>query len=249
MKTLFQAFTSAILVAALQACAPAPSAETLAPASAPRVSNAVVLEDLTFPLPGGEWREVYTHTIPGQSPSAPQTFKVYASISGGVIDRAAVFWVQRKYSYKTRWRQYQSCLTTSQPTVHSAVVTLNEGGTSPSENPRIDCWHVRTLSMGRKGGAHPIIEALHVFAQREGLIMPTTMIGARFAQKRLTDRREYAEYLWNPDVLSPKPGGIWLPDDWSRDAAAGDPARKIAIDRITRWGTAWRPRLLQGGTS
>lgn len=249
MKNAIKPIIAAAALAALQACAPAPTAETIAPTSAPRVSDAISMDDLRFPLPGGEWREVYTHKIPGQSPSAPQTFKVYASVSGSVIDRVSIFWVQRKSTYKDLWRQYQSCLTTAEPEVHHAVVTHNEGGPNPTRNPRLDCWHVRTLSMGRAGGAHPVIEALHVFAQREGLIMPATMVGARFAQKRLSDRREYAEYLWNPDVLSPNPGNIWTPGDWTAEAAKADPARKIVVDRIKRWGEAWRANLLSNNLS
>lgn len=249
MHITIKPIIAALALCAVQACAPSPTAETLAPQTATPVSGAVTLEELTFPLPGGEWREVYTHNIPGRSPSAPQVFKVYASVSGSVIDRAAIFWVQRKKTHKNLWRQYQSCLTTSAPQVHHAVVRQNEGGDSPTNNPALDCWHVRTLSMGRAGGAHPVIEALHVYAEREGLIMPAAMLGARFAQKRMTDRREYAEYLWNPDILAPVPGKIWTAADWTQDAVAADPARKIAIERITRWGEAWRPRLLGGGAS
>ena len=249
MKNAFKPILAAIALGALQACAPAPSAKTLAPTSATPVSGAVEVEGLTFPLPGGEWREVYSHKIPGRSPNAPQSFQVYASISGNVIDRAAIFWVQRKFSYTNKWRQYQSCLTTGDANVHFSEVRLNEGGAEPTTDPKLDCWHVRTLSMGRAGGAHPVIEALHVYAEREGLVMPATMIGARFAQKRLSDRREYAEYLWNPDVLSPNPGKVWTPADWSRAATAADPARKIVTDRITRWGKAWRPSLLRAGIS
>lgn len=249
MKNAYKPLIAALALTVLQACAPAPSAKTLAPVTAVPVSGAVTVEDLSFPLPGGEWREVYTHEIPGRSPNAPQLFKVYASVSGSVIDRAAIVWVQRKFTYTDKWRQYQSCLTTNDQNVHFSEVSLNEGGTTPTTNPKLDCWHVRTLSMGRAGGAHPAIEALHVYAEREGLVMPTAMIGARFAQKRIPDRREYAEYLWNPDVLAPNPSGIWGPADWTQNAVANDPARQIVIERITRWGKAWRPGLLRAGLS
>jgi hypothetical protein len=240
---------AAIVVCTLQACAPPQTAENLAPKASTPVSGAVVLEDLTFPLPGGEWREVYTHSIPGSSPNAPQTFKVYASVSGAMIDRAAIFWVQRKFSVTNKWRQYQSCLTTKDSDVHYSEIILNEGSNTPSVDPKLDCWHVRALSTGRAGGAHPVIEALHLYAAREGLVMPAVMIGAKFAQKRIGDRRDYAEYLWNLDVLSPNQAKIWRPTDWTQSAVATDPARRIAVERITRWAKDWRKHLLSGGSS
>lgn len=236
---------------AVAGCAAGPSSDTLAPAGSAPVSGVVQVEDLAFPLPPGEWRDVYTHNIPGSSPAAPQTFKVYASVTNGAIDRATVVWVQRKFSFREKWRKFQGCLETSNPNVHHAVITQNTGSLNdPSTGTRVDCWHVRSFSLGKAGGAHPIVEALHLFAQREGLFLPATMVGARFAQKRMTDRRSYVEYLWTPEVLVPKVGGgVWLPADWSSDAVQGDPARSLVVQRLVRWAEDWRPSILNAGAS
>ena len=238
-------------ILALAGCAAGPSSDTLAPAASAPVSDSILVEELAFPLPPGQWREVYTHDIPGASPAAPQSFKVYASVTNGAIDRATVVWVQRKYSFPDKWRKFQGCLETSNPNVHHAVIRQNTGSANdPSTGTQVDCWHVRNFSLGRSGGAHPIVEALHLFAQREQLFLPATMVGARFAQKRLTDRRSYVEYLWTPDVLVPKAGsGVWLSSDWTSDAVRGDPGRSLVIRRLVRWAEEWRPAILNAGAS
>lgn len=234
---------------ALAGCAAGPSSETLAPSAAAPLTNVVQVEELAFPLPPGAWREVYTHNIPGTSPAAPQTFKVYASVTNGAIDRATVVWVQRKYSFPDKWRKFQGCLETSDPSVHHSVIKQNTGSPNdPSTGTKVDCWHVRNFSLGRSGGAHPIVEALHLFAQREGLFLPATMVGARFAQKRMTDRRSYVEYLWTPEVLIPKVGGgVWLQSDWTSDAVRSDAGRSIVVQRVVRWAEDWRSSILKAG--
>lgn len=209
------------------------------------VAGTVRVEGLNFPLPDGQWNEVQTYTVPGTSPRAPQTFTVYASVNDGVIDRAAVFWVQYKTTHQERWRRYQGCLDDSDAGVLHAVITRNTGSEEPSEGTAIDCWHIRSFSLGRSGSAHPTIEALQLFADREGLYLPVTMLSVRFAQKREVDRRDYADYLYNPDVLLPRPGGgPWRPEEWSAEAVAAEPAQAIVIDRLRAWAETWRPRLL-----
>ena len=239
-------------LALLAGCAAGPTADTLASANAAPVSGTTVVEELSFPLLPGDWREVYTHNVPGSSPAAPQTFKVLASVTNGTVDRATIVWVQRKYSFPDKWRKFQGCLETSDPNVHHAVVSRNTGDfDAPSTGTEVDCWHVRNFSLGRSGGAHPIVEALHLYAQREGLFLPATMIGARFAQKRLEDRRSYVEYLWTPEVLIPKVGGgVWLPGDWTSTVVASDPGRQLVVDRLISWAKDWRTSILtSAGTS
>lgn len=244
-NTLFALAT----VALVSACAPAPSIEALQAENTPPVTGATTLEGLDFPLPPGEWREVYEFTKPGVAPHAPQRFKVLASVSNGVVDRAAIVYVMRKSRFKNLWRSFQGCFEEGGPNVHHVEIAANEGGSTPTPDPRLDCWHVRSVSMGRAGGAHEAIEALHLFAQRERAYMPAVMVGARFVQKRQFDRRDYVEYLWNPDVLAPKLDGVWTPEDWRADAVSQSAAKRITVDRLIAWAKEWRPSLLGGGSS
>lgn len=246
MMRLIKSGVIIALGAALAACASGPRAEDLPPLGVELASNAATVGDLAFPLPPGEWNRVWTYDVAGTGRrQAPQTFRVYASVNEGVIDRAAVFWVQRKSTFVDRWRRYQGCLTTADAGVLHAVVTTNTGGSEPSTNTAIDCWHVRVFSMGRAGSVHPTTAALQALADREGLYLPVTMLSVRFAQKREVESRDYADYLYNADFLSPEPTGApWLPGDWTAEAVAASPARRLVVDRLIGWGEAWRPRLL-----
>ena len=218
---------------------------------APPVSGAVEVDGLSFPLPTGDWQLAASYNQPGASPNAPQAFRAYVSRSDKLIDRVAIVWVQRKSTFKNLWRKYQSCLTEGDPGVHHAVVTTNTGDfDNPSTDTAIDCWHVRTFSLGTQGGAHPIVEGLRAYADSNGLFLSPAMVGARFAQKRQADRRSYVEYLWTPDILVPRfDNGIWGLDDWSPEAVAADPARTIAVKGLVDWATTWRPRILGSGAA
>ena len=238
------------LIAALPLLAACAEPQVGSVDSAP-VGNSVVVEELSFPMPPGDWRLAASYDQSGSSPNAPQTFRAFVSRSGKTIDRVAVVWVQRKYTYVEKWRQYQSCLTKGDEGVHHAVVTQNTGdANSPSTTTKVDCWHVRTFSLGTSGGAHPLVQGLRDYADANGLFLSPAMVGARFAQKRMVDRRSYVEYLWTPDILVPRyDGGIWGLEDWSSQAVAGDPARRTAVQGIVRWAEEWRPRILSAGSS
>lgn len=236
------------LALGLFACAPAPDASTMPALGSNVASGSVTVEEVSFPLPDGDWNRIWTHRIPGTSPSAPQTFEILVSVQDNVIDRAAVMWVQYKTRVPDRWRRYQGCLEAGDEGVLHSVVRVNTGSDQPSTGTEIDCWHVRAFSLGRQGSPHPVIEALQAFADREGFYLPVTMLSVRFAQRPRTDRRSYADYLWNADLLLPKPdGGIWLPEEWYADRVAESPAMQLVVRRLAEWGAAWRGRLLPGG--
>lgn len=249
MMRLIKSCAALAFGATLAACAAGPRVEDLPPLGGETESGVATVDGLSFPLPPGQWNRVWTYTVAGSGPrQAPQIFRIYASVNQGVIDRAAVFWVQRKRTFVDRWRQYQGCLTEADPGVLHAVVRTNTGGPEPSTNVDIDCWHLRAFSMGRSGSVHPTVAALQAFADRDGLYLPVTMLSVRFAQKRQTESRDYADYFFNTDFIAPNPAGApWSPADWSAEAVAADPARRLVVDRLIGWGGRWRPSLLSQG--
>ncbi len=214
--------------------------------TAPQVVRGVyVSRGRTFQLPPGEWRVVDERTVNRGGPhSARQTFTVLASTAGKTIDRVAVLWVQYKTRYIERWSRYQGCNTTDRPNVYHAVVRANTGDVSSfGPGTKVDCWHVRAFSLGTSGDPHFTVRALWDYAKANGLYLPAVLVGARFAQKPEIDRRDYAEFLWNPDLIAPRPGGApWRPEDFNAAAVRADPARKAAMDGLVAWAEDWRRR-------
>ena len=222
------------------------TAERTAPSAAPKIVRAIYEDNgRSFALPPGDWRLIDRTTINEPvNHSAPQTFSVLASVTDKVIDRVAVVWVQRKYRYKNRWSQYKGCLTTRDSAVYHSVVKANTGSDSEfRDGLKVDCWHARALSLGTKGEVHPFVRELRAYARANGLYLPAVMVGARFAQKPLFDRRDYVEIMWNPDLLAPSSAGKpWTVADWQASAVKADPAKKAVMDGIVTWGTDWRAR-------
>lgn len=216
------------------------------PAAAPQAfRGSYTSHDRVFALPPGEWRLVKTRTDTTNSDhAAPETFSVLVSVTGQVIDRVAVVYVQRKYRYQDRWSQYKGCLTTENPRVYSAEVRENTGDRyNFTSNTRVDCWHVRSFSMGLKGDAHWTVEALNAYAKANGLYLAPTMVGARFAQKPLYDRRDYVEFLWNADLLLGAPDGKpWPPEAFLRETVKSDPAKTAVMEGVKAWAADWRAR-------
>lgn len=241
----------ALSAAILSGCASSgPGASDIPLLGAVTASNQTTVDGLRFPLPNGVWNKVWTYEVPGGRSKAPQTFQIYASVNEGVIDRAAVFWVQRKSTFIDLWRRYEACLDANDDNVLHAVIAKNTGGSQPGAGVDVDCWHIRVVSMGRQGAPHPTIAALQALADRDGLYLPVTMLSTRFAQKREIESRDYADYLYNADFLAPKPDGSpWLPDEWSKSAVAADRAKSLVVERLTRWGEGWRPRLTRDPSS
>lgn len=213
--------------------------------AAQKFENSYESQGRNFALPPGQWVLVSSRQEnSGVSHAAEQNFSLLASVTNNVIDRVVITWVQRKYNarWKNHWTRYPSCLTDDAPQVLYSVVRENTG---PEHDwvtgTAIDCWHLRSFSLGRTGSELDLMEDLHNFAAANSLYLPVAMLGARFAQKPLSDRRDYIEYLWNPDMLLAKPDGSpWLPADWYQDAVTADPARKAVVEGLKQWGIRWR---------
>lgn len=240
----FRRALAAVAVLLLAACQTTPAGDDSGPAAAPLDGLSVSLLGETFPLPPGSWEEVAADEIrvPGKH-TAPQHYRVLVSRVGGVVDRAVVVWGQIKTGRWARhWSGFQGCLTTDDPAVHRAEVRENYSGSRYITGVRLDCWHLRTLSLGLAGDPHPVVADLAAWAEAEGAYLPLTMLGARYAVKRRPDRRAYVEYLFNPDLLYPHPEA-WTAADWRQPEVAADPGKRALVDTLATWAEDWYARV------
>ncbi|SDH06523.1 hypothetical protein [Roseospirillum parvum] len=241
--TLLRHALAGLVVLALAACQTTPASQDPAPAT-PLTGPSVSLLGESFPLPPGSWEDVARGEIrvPGRH-TAPQHYRVLVSRVGGVIDRAVVVWGQVKTGRWARhWSGFQGCLTTDDPAVHRAEVGENYTGGAYITGVRLDCWHLRTLSLGLAGDPHPMIADLAAWAEAEGAYLPLAMLGARYAVKRHEDRRAYVEYLFNPDLLYPH-ATAWTAADWTRAEVADDPGKQALVETLGAWAAAWHARI------
>jgi hypothetical protein len=106
-----------------------------------------------------------------------------------------------------------------------------------------DCWHVRTVSFGLSGDPHWINKALNLYATKLNLFAPAEMVGVRFV-RHMDSELLQVDYLWNPDLLMPRPDGeVWTTKDWTNAAIAADPRKKLIMDWIRKWAEDWHPRI------
>jgi hypothetical protein len=211
----------------------APSAAT---AKGPPIEGHVSFESVRVPLPPGRWEEVDSITIPNpRFPDFPMRQQILVSRSGKVIDRVVRIWVQRKKQLANYFTPYGAC--EDEGYFHS-VVNDNNGDA-------LDCWHVRPMSLGLKGGAEPGNERLAKYGKENGLFVPVVMLGARFVKKPRNELRYYVEYLWTPDLLLPAntPAKVWTPADWTIETVKTDPAKQAVIQPIIDWAADWHGLL------
>lgn len=227
----------AILFHVLAACAPqpprAPDAAQAVPAVTdnpkPTVASTRSFQDVTVPLPQGQWHEVGEVTDTSVE-NFPQHHAIYASISGGVIDRVITVWWQRRERPEDWFTPYAYC--DHQSYLYAVVITNSRNNHA--------CWHVRAVNLGLAGDAPNQNRLIAEFAAHRNLYSPVTMVGVRFVEGR-GFTRHYIEYLWNVDLLLPrKDGSVWRPADWHADAITGDPRRQTVAQALADWGARWR---------
>ena len=187
-------------------------------------------------LPPGQWEEVGTFAIPNpRFPNFPIAQQILVSRTGKVVDRVVRIWVQTKKLQQDWFTPYHPC--DADGYYHSKVID-NSGN-------RLDCWHVRTLSLGQDGDTEPGNAALVKHGKKNGLFVPVVMLGARFARYASTSKRYYVEYLWTPDLLLPAntPAKVWLPADWTLEKVKADADKAAAVQVIVDWAKAWHDQM------
>jgi len=207
-------------------------------------TNVFETQDRNFALPPGNWTLVSQDRLKvGGNHSAEQNFSLLISVTENVVDRVIISWVQRKYNkWREHWSQYPSCQTTSKENVFHSVIVQNTGSAQWKVGNKVNCWHIRTFSLGTNGSELSILEDLRAYAKQNNLYLPATLLGVRYAQNPMSDRRDYIEYLWNPDILLPKSEGAWRPADWTTKSVAQDPGKNAVIQQLKNWAVRWRQK-------
>lgn len=202
---------------------PAATAASEAPTSAAKAPADV-------PLPPGPWRTAYSGGQEVARGNSERTILV--SASQGVIDRVVLIYrvhLGLRYEFLPR----ASC---RDPSYYYQVIDERTEGAG-------FCWQVRAVNFGLAGDPHWVNRVLADDAERHDLFLPVVMPGVRFIRYAEGEMLQ-VDYLWNADLLVPAPAGhVWLPDDWTNEAIAGDPGRQAVMQTLRRWGEDWQARL------
>jgi hypothetical protein len=238
LKTLMVGLGMTVAGFGLSGCTASPppaTAPTLAQGQAPsgaggRTGPTASLGRFVIPLPRGDWQQAYSGERELAHGTSARTIMV--GEVDGVIDRLVLV-----YHAKVGSREYflprENC---ANPEYFFATTGVQQPGTG-------ECWHVRTVNLGLAGDPHWVNKIVDLYARGVDLYSPATMIGVRFIRHDGADLLQ-VDYLWNPDLLFPRPDGdVWLPADWSNQAIAEDPRKKVIMETLRRWGEDWQPRM------
>lgn len=206
-----------------------------APAAATTAENFESFKSVRVPLPPGQWEVVDSIAIPNtRYPNFPIYQEILVSRAGNTIDRVVRIWVQIKKRPEDWFTPYRPC---EDDGYFDAVVNANSGN-------RLDCWHVRALSLGLVGDSEPGNALIAKYGKEHGLFVPVVMLGVRFARLLNSSQRYTVEYLWTPDLLLPAttPAKVWTPADWTTKAMK-EPAKRAVIDSLDGWAYDWYGRI------
>ncbi|GAB2174853.1 hypothetical protein [Dongia sp. agr-C8] len=204
-------------------------------------ANATTVEDfesfksVRVPLPPGQWEVIDSIVIPNpRYPNFPMYQEILVSRAGKTIDRVVRIWVQIKKRQEDWFTPFRLC---EDDGYFDSVVKENSGS-------RLDCWHLRPLSLGLAGDVEPGNAAIAKYGKQHGLFVPVVMLGARFARLLNSNQRYSVEYLWTPDLLLPAntPAKVWTPADWTTKAME-EPAKRAVIDALDGWAYDWYERI------
>lgn len=195
------------------------------------VSGAVDLGDMTLPLPEGEWTAYY---IVEDDDDKFQTSKLgLVMISGKAVKQTAYFRVSRSKT-GAGFKPYEQC---SQPYYFHSETVLNQIG------GKQDCWHVQVETLAPDDQSDRQ-KAVLEFAKSRNLFLPLATIGPRFHRAN-QDVLLQASYGWTPDLIikAPKDIKVWGFKDWTAEAVAREPRKKVIMTKFKRWGEEWRPQI------
>jgi len=195
------------------------------------VSGSVEVAGVTFPLPEGEWTAYYA--AEGAEDKFPTTKLGLALISGNAVKQTAYFRVTRS-KIRAGFKAYALC---SQPHYFYGETVVNRVGGDQ------DCWHVQSETLApddQSDRQKAVIE----FAKSRKLFLPLVVIGPRY-HKADQEVLFQASYGWTPDLIikAPKDIKAWRFQDWTAEAAATDPRKKVILSKFKRWGEEWRPKI------
>lgn len=194
-------------------------------------TGSVQVGGMNIPLPGGEWSVYYA--VEDDDAKFKTSKLGLVQISGKAVKQSAYFRVSRS---KTGggFRPYEQC---SQPHYFFGETAMNQIG------GKQDCWHVQAETLA-PDEASDRQKAILEFAKSHSLFLPLTIVGPRF-HRASADVLLQASYGWAPDLIvkAPKEIKVWRFQDWTAEAVAKEPRKKVVMNKFKRWGEEWRPRI------
>jgi len=194
-------------------------------------SGAVQLGGMTIPLPQGEWSVYYAVEDNGEK---FQTSKLgLLLINDKIVKQTAYFRVSRSKT-GAGFKPYEQC---AQPHYFYSETALNQISGAQ------DCWHVQVETLA-PDEVPDRQKAMLAFAKSRGLFLPLAVIGPRF-HRASADVLLQASYGWTPDLIikAPKDTKVWRFQDWTAEAVAKEPRKKVIMAKFKRWGEEWRPQI------
>ncbi len=194
-------------------------------------SGAVQLGGMTIPLPQGEWSVYYA--VEDSDGKFPTSKLGLVLVSGKTVKQTAYFRVSRSKT-GAGFKPYEQC---AQPHYFYSETALNQISGAQ------DCWHVQAETLA-PDEASDRQKAMLAFAKSRGLFLPLAVIGSRF-HRASADVLLQASYGWTPDLIikAPKDTKVWRFQDWTAEAVAKEPRKKVIMTKFKRWGEEWRPQI------
>ncbi|MFZ5835367.1 MAG: hypothetical protein ACOY2B_08295 [Pseudomonadota bacterium] len=195
------------------------------------VKGSVTVGGMAMPLPDGEWTVYYAVEDDGAKFLNAKLGLVL--LSGKAVKQTAYFRVSRSKT-GAGFKPYAQC---SQPYYFFSETVQNQAGGAQ------DCWHilVETLAPDEESDRQ---KAILAFAKAHGVFLPLTVIGPRFHYAS-SQALLQASYGWTPDLIvkAPKDIKVWRFQDWTSEAVASEPRKKVIMTKFKRWGAGWRPKI------
>lgn len=196
-----------------------------------KATGSVLVGGMNILLPEGEWLVYYTFE---KEDAKSLTSKLgLVLISGKAVKQSAYFRVSRSKT-GSGFKSYEQC---AQPYYFYSETATNQIGGAQ------DCWHVavETLAPDKASDRQT---ALQAFAKSGNLFLPLALTGPSF-HKANKDMLLQASYGWTPDLIvkAPRESKVWRFQDWTAEAVAKDPRKKVVMNKLKRWGEEWRPHI------
>ena len=197
-----------------------------------QLTGTAVVGGVSIPLPDGTWTVYYA--VDEGDPAFPTSKLGLAQLRGKVIKQTVYLRVSRSVA-RAGFEPYPYC---EQPHYFFAEKSVNEAGN------RQNCWHVRAESLAVDDAPSDRYQALLHFSKANGYFLPLTLIGSRF---HIADRNKSIRVSigWNPDLIlrAPEAQKVWRFQDWTAEAVAADPRKRVIMSKFKRWSDDWRPNV------
>lgn len=217
----------AAIIALIAFCLPAAALEV-----GDTVQESVSIGGFTVPLPAGVWSVYYVNQT--NDPEFP-TAKIGLILPRGKIIRQAIYIRAARAIRHTGFKPYPYC---ERPYYFYAETADNQAGNIQQ------CWHMRAEALTGDGESSERYASMLEVSKRNGYFLPLTMIGARyhFANRSKTLRVSIG---WNPDAIlrAPESKKVWRFEDWTADAIAIDPRKKVIMTKFKKWSQDWLPNV------